>query len=76
MLKVIALGCSKFLLLVLDVENFCSYSSILKVLTFVLGCCRFLLLFLDVEGFYFWMLKVYLFTYIKKTLCENIFHFI
>ncbi len=47
MLKVIALtfGCSKFLLLVLDVASSCSYTWILKVLT---------TLFLDVEGFCFY----------------------
>jgi len=40
MLKVLALTlvCSKFLFLVLDVESSCSYSWILKVLTFVFGC--------------------------------------
>jgi hypothetical protein len=58
---VLILGCSKFLLLVLDVESFCYYSWILKVPTFVLGCWRFLLLLLHVEGFCFWMLKVLIF---------------
>jgi hypothetical protein len=40
MLKVVALifGCSKFLLLVLDVESSYSDFWILKVLTFVFGC--------------------------------------
>jgi hypothetical protein len=40
MLKVITLilKCSKLLLLVLDIQSFCSYSWILKIFTFVLKC--------------------------------------
>jgi hypothetical protein len=71
MLKVtiLILGCSKFLLLVLDVESSYFYSWILKVLTLVLGCWKFLLLLLDAEGL--WFLIFCLFAYIKEKWCEN-----
>ncbi len=44
--------------LLLNVEGFCCFFWMLKVLAHIFGCWRFLLLFLDVEGFCFWMLKV------------------
>jgi hypothetical protein len=56
MLKVIAftLGCSKFLLLVLNVESSYSYFWILKVFTFALALYGFEIVCINIEGYVQW----------------------
>ncbi len=50
----------KVLLLLLNVEGFCCFFWMLKVLAHTFGCWRLLLLLFDVKNyyFYFWMFKV------------------
>jgi hypothetical protein len=50
----------KVLLLLLNVEGFCCFFWMLKVLAHTFGCWRLLLLLFDVKSYYFssWMFKV------------------